>query len=203
MRAAWGRCLWAIVICWGLLGAGCAIWRAPEVGGVRVQEIVLPEIPLAAEPVRSALGDVLFFIPRGWFLADLGERIPSGMVAVAVNPDYTLALTLVLLQRASGDTAGQYDLLELARQSFARRQARTAGAVRLVSDLSIIRVGARSFAVYRFGRGPRHVRVALFVSSIGSVYEVALVPLSVRPIDPPGEEECERIFEGVLRAVQF
>lgn len=186
----------------GLL-PGCTIWRMPVPGQANVREIALPEIPLAADPVRSALGDVLLFIPRGWFLADLGDRVPAGTVAVAVNPDYTLALTLVLLQRASGDTSGQYDLLELAQQSFARHQARTGGAIRLVSDFSILRVGQKSFAVYRFGREHRHVRVAVFASSIGTVYEVALVPLSVRPIEPPGEEECERIFEGVLRAVQF
>ncbi len=184
---------------------GCIAWRPPEPGKIVVTELTPePGIPLAMEPVRSALGDVLLFLPQGWFVVDLGKNSPAGTVAVGVNPEYTLALALLLFQRAPSDTAGRYDLLELARQSFARRQARSAGAARLSSDFTITRVGEKSFAVYRFrGGGSRQVRVAVFVSSIGTVYELALVPLSVRAIEPPAEEECERIFEGVLRAVQF
>lgn len=184
--------------------SGCFSWRPSGHGVSPVVELSPePGIPLALEPVRSSLGDVLLFLPQGWFVLDLGERTPVGMVAVGVNPEYTLALTLSSLQRSAGDTLGQLGLLELARWSFARHQARTAGGIRLSGDFTILRVGPRSFAVYRFARNGRHVRVAVFVSSLGTVYELALVPLSLRVVEPPAEEECERLFRGVLRAVQF
>ncbi len=195
---------WAVGIAWAVIVVGCSIWRMPEFKELTKQGgSPVPELQLSVEPVRSALGDVLLFVPKGWFLPDLGDRMPAGMVAVAVNPDYTLALTLTLLRRASRDSAGRYDLLEVTRQSFERHQARTAGAVRLASDFTLMQLGMKTFGVYRFVREQRHVWVAVFVSSIGTVYEVAVVPLSVRPIDPPPEDECERIFKGVLRAIQF
>ncbi|MCS6965824.1 MAG: hypothetical protein NZ473_03555 [Candidatus Kapabacteria bacterium] len=196
--------LWAVGAGLCLATLGCIVWRVPEPARIAVVELSPePGIPLAEDPVRSALGDMLFFLPKGWFVLNLGERAPAGMVAVGVNPEYTLALTVLLLRQARKDSAGQYNLVELAQQSFARRQARTAGAIRLASDFTIVRIGPKTFVLYRFKNGVRYVRVAVFASSIGTVYEVALVPLSLRAIDPPSEEECSRLFEGVLRAVQF
>ncbi len=194
---------WLLIAVW-LIEAGCSLWRMPAQDEFRVTELTpAPGIPLMENPISSSSGDLLVFLPQGWFPLQLGERAPTGTVVVGVNPEYTLGLVVALLRRPLADTSGQYDLLELAQQSFARHQARSAGSLRLISDFAAVRVGPKSFVTYRFSDGARSVRVAVFVSSIGSVYELALFPLTVRPIQPPGEEECERLFHGVLRAIQF
>ncbi|GBD06643.1 hypothetical protein HRbin21_00439 [bacterium HR21] len=195
---------WVLVTGAWLAASGCAFWHMSEQAGVVVTELTPePGILLAENPVFSPAGDLVIFLPRGWFALDLGERAPAGTVVVGVNPEYTLALTVVLFRRAPADTAGQYDLLELARQSFARHQARSAGALRLSSDFNVVRVGMKSFVVYHFSDGGRTVQVAVFVSSLGTVYELALFPLSLRAMEPPTEQERERMFYGVLRALQF
>ncbi|MCS7176085.1 MAG: hypothetical protein NZ960_00430 [Candidatus Kapabacteria bacterium] len=197
---------WAISVGVVIGAAGCLTWRIPE----RAPRIVIfeltpePGIPLNPDPVRSAQGDVLLFLPKGWFPLELGDKAPRGIVAVGVNPEYTLAVTVAkLYPRAPSDTARQYDLLELARQSFVRRQMKTAVGIRLIGDFAIVRVGQKAFATYRFAGVGRHVRVAVFVSLLGVAYEVALVPLLLRVIEPPPEEEQEQLFESILRALQF
>ncbi|MEN3026190.1 MAG: hypothetical protein ABDH31_00580 [Chlorobiota bacterium] len=197
---------WVVSVGVVIGAAGCLTWRVPE----RAPRIVVfeltpePGIPLNPDPVRSAQGDVLLFLPKGWFPLELGDKAPGGVIAVGVNPEYTLAVTVArLYPRVPSDTANQYDLLELAKHSFTRRQVKTAGGIRLIGDFAIVRVGQKAFATYRFADAERRVRVAIFVSLLGAAYEVALVPLSLRVIEPPPEEEQERLFEGILRALQF
>lgn len=196
---------WVCIIGGWMAVAGCAFWRMSSGHEQIVVAELTPEpgILLAENPVFSPMGDLVVFLPQGWFALDLGERAPAGTVVVGVNAEYTLALTVALFRRAPAGVAGEYDLIELARQSFARHQARSAGALRLRSDFTVVRIGMKSFVVYHFSDGSRTVQVAVFVSSLGTVYELALFPLTLRAVEPPPEQERERLFHGILRALQF
>jgi hypothetical protein len=187
-----------------VLLAGCALLMRQPTGPSWVAELSPePGIPLSEDPVRSPGEDVLLFLPEGWITLELGELAPAGVVATAVNPEYTLGLVLVFVRSSSPGQVATYDLLQLAQESFQRRLRRTGAGVKLSGDYQLLRIGPRTFVTYRFAQEGVEARAAVFVSSAGNVYEVVLLPLKLRPIEPPAPEEQERLFTGVLRALLY
>ena len=190
--------------------SGCIIIKHDSDSNVEYQPLVLspkPEIPMSDILVRSDRGDMIAFLPKDWFFIDLEDKASSEIFAVAVNPDYTLSLVFSLKKaNARNDQIiEQEGLLGLARICFEKRQKKTAAAVKAVGKPYKIKFGNLEFVVYEFSStgGAIRSKAAVFISSIGQSYEVAIVPMDFRGRPIPDKDEINKIFNSVLATVQY
>lgn len=51
---------------------------------------IKPEIPMSDVILRSNKGDMVSYIPEGWFFIDTEQRSSSDIIAVIANPEYSL-----------------------------------------------------------------------------------------------------------------
>ncbi len=167
-------------------------------------------IPMSEDYVRSKPGDLLSFIPKGWSLVDAESKLSSDVVAVAVNPDYTLSLIIQSIR--SNDIVRQSvnreGLIGLARAAFERRQRKTLNSVRLMGSIDKRDFEGRSFGYYEFTADSSdstaiRSRSVVLVSSIDNYYEVSLVPTTVTTAKLPEEQEIKTYLKAIVKALQY
>jgi hypothetical protein len=165
-----------------------------------------PEIPMSDELVRSKAGDMIAFLPKGWFLIDVEEKASNDIIAVAVNPEYTLSAVFSSIRNSDelDNVVAKEGVLGLARYSLSKHSKKTAGAVRQVGKYSTINMGPFSFGEYEFTTGgSMSTKVAVFVSSVDEYYEFALMPMNVSGRAMPGAPDLEKVFRSVLTTIQY
>lgn len=196
-----------IAVCIAL--TSCLFVKAPE-QKVDVQNVSLspqPEIDMSDELVRTRAGDLIALLPKDWVFLDTKNDASTDIVAIAVNPDYTLAMVISQLpiSESGMDQQSSDGLLDLARGAYQRHVRKTAGAAKLIGTYRTAELGPRRFGLFEFsgsGGGVRS-RVAVCTSSTGNSYEVALVPMSVSGKDIPDAVIQDRIFRSILATVQY
>ncbi|MBS1538138.1 MAG: hypothetical protein JST20_10375 [Bacteroidetes bacterium] len=181
-----------------------------------------PEIQMSDELVRSKAGDMIAFLPKGWFFVELEGKTSSDIFAIAVNPDYTLSAVFSTLRKTetSDSVIEREGIYALARMSFARHERKSAGNVKLVSKTSALKIGSREFGYFEIA-GVYHpdtttalpgvppiysslkTKIAVFNSSINTYYELALVPTTISGKPLLTEDEINKIFRSILTTVQF
>lgn len=166
-----------------------------------------PEIPMSDQMVRSQNGDMLSFLPKDWFLVPVEDKTSSEVLAVAVNPDYTISVVFSQLKKSSqmDATVDKEGLLGLARLTLDKRARKTAGSVRQVGKYSTINMGPRNFAMYEFTNADNSMSgmAAVFKSTLNEYYEMAIVPLNIKGIVLPGRPDLEKVFRSILTTVQY
>jgi hypothetical protein len=192
------------VVLFSVLASGCIIVRTTE-NDVESEQIELspqPEIAMSEELVRSREGDMIAFLPEGWFFVDTEDKAPSEIFAVAVNPDYTLSAVFTSFKKGEQDAE---NALMLARKSLERHERKTAGAVKQIGKFSTTKIGLKEFGLYETSvtGGALKTRTAVFISSLGNYYEFALVPLNVSGKPVPTDAEIQKIFRSILATTQF
>lgn len=196
--------VFGVLICAAFFTNGCLIVR--ETGrDAEVENIELspkPEIPMSEELVRSREGDMIAFLPQGWFFVDTENKAPSEIFAIAVNPDYTLSAVFTSFKKGEQNAE---NALALARESLSRHERKTAGAVKQIGKFSTTKIGLKEFGLYETSTtgGALKTRTAVFISSLGNYYEFALVPLNVSGKAIPPESEFNKIFRSILATIQF
>lgn len=179
--------------------------QEPDTRSVELSE--KPAVPMSDELVRSDAGDMIALLPKGWFLVEPPANAPAGLIAVAVNPDYTLSLAFSSV-RIEGLTDEEFEregVLALVRRSVKRRQDRTGGAFRLTGTYDVMSMGTRRYGIYRgtTDNGLTNTSVAVFRSSLGAVYEVTLTPLLFLGRQLEQQQAVESIFTSVLATVDY
>lgn len=181
-----------------------------------------PEILMSENLVRSKAGDMIAFLPQGWFFVELEGKAPSDVFAIAVNPDYTLSAVFSTLRKteSSDSVVGREGIYALARMSFARHERKSAGNVKLIGKTSALKIGSREFGFFEItgifrpdttgalpGVSPVYgtlkTKVAVFNSSINNYYELAVVPTTISGKPLPTEDEISKVFRSMLTTVQF
>lgn len=170
-----------------------------------------PEIPMSDIILRSSKGDMVSFLPQGWFFVDTEQRSASDVLAVICNPDYSLCAIFTTINRPtlkvnSEDEEINVDLLfDLARECFARRSQKSAGAVKLIGKYQNIQIGNKDFVKYEFSttNGAIVAKSAVFVSSLGQFYEFTLLPMTILGNEIPTQKEFNKIFNSFLAAIQY
>lgn len=180
-----------------------------------IETDVAPSITLSPKPtiemsetlVRSQKGDMIAFLPKDWFFVDLEDKISSDVFAVAVNPDYTLAAMFLVIKpnEELNQQVKKEGLIGLARYSIARKQDKTADAVKLLGKYTAINMGTLSFCKFNYSTKQENITSssAVFISSLGEFYEFALVPLTVRNTAISGILDSEKIFHSILTTIQY
>lgn len=189
--------------------AGCLFVKAPETK-VEVRDVALsplPEVEMGDELVRTRAGDMIALLPKGWVYLDPRTEASADVVAVAVDPDYTMTAVFSSISgvEPAADGAEHEGMLGLARRAFSRHARKTAGAVRLVGTYSEASFGTRRFGLYEFtsSNGASKTRCSVFTSSLGQHYQFALVPLAVSGRDQRTDAELQRIFRSILATIQY
>ncbi|MBN9400369.1 MAG: hypothetical protein J0I17_09370 ['Candidatus Kapabacteria' thiocyanatum] len=189
--------------------AGCLFVKAPD-EKTEVQNVSLsplPEVEMSDELVRTRAGDMIALLPKGWLFIDTKGRESSDIIAVAVNPDYTLSAVFSTLpgSEPSKEMLDREGVLGLARVAFNKRSRKTAGSTKLVGSYATAELGPRRFGLYDFSAsgGSLRSRCAVFTSSIGNHYEFALVPMTVSGKDLVPDPETQQIFRSILATVQY
>lgn len=188
---------------------GCLFVKAPD-EKVEVTNVELspqPELEMSEDIVRTRAGDIIAQLPKGWVFLDHKERESSDIIAVAVNPDYTLSAVFSTIPHGESakETLESQGMLGLARVAFNKRSRKTASACKLVGTYKTAHLGTRTFGLYDFSTtgGALRTRCAVFTSSIGNHYEFALVPLLVGGKGVPEDADIRRVFTSILATVQY
>jgi len=166
-----------------------------------------PEMEMSDIMVRSDPGDMIAFIPDGWFLVNLENEAPSDVISVAVNKEYTLSVVFRKIKKdeAYSKVISKEGLLGLARLSLEQRVKKTAGSVQLAGKYSQIDMGPREFAKYEFTNADKTMSgvSAVFISSLDEYYEMTVIPMNLTGIVPTSQYEINRVFSSVLATVQY
>ncbi len=189
--------------------SGCLFVKHPDKGEV-VHNINLspkPEIEMSALIVRSEVGDMVSFIPKNWFFVDIENEASPNVIAVAVNPDYTLSAIFTKIRKTDRlqNIVEKEGMQGLARTSLALRQQKTAGTVRQVGAYEILQYGMNEFVRYDFApTGESMVaRAVVFISAVNEYYEFSLLPMNIIGKPLPPNEEVEKIFRSILATIKY
>lgn len=190
----------------------CLVVKEKQVQAEAVQTVSLspkPEIAMSETILRSAKGDMISYIPKGWFFINVEERISPDVIAVAVNPDYTVSAVFSYLKGGEFTKAlfEKEGLMGLARISFAKKEGKTAGAVKLIGKYqNVVLEKSKSFVKFEFSTtgGAINAKSAVFASSTGDFYEMTLVPtVKVTGKAMPSEIEYDKVFRSILTSIQY
>jgi hypothetical protein len=157
--------------------------------------------------VHSFDGDMIAFLPKDWFFVDTDEHASSEVFAVAVNRDYTLSLVFMSRKKTQhySEIVESEGLFGLSRVVLEMHQKKAGGAVTSIGKPRKIEMGNMEFVEFEFAAsaGGLPTKAAVFISSIGNFYEIALSPMTFRGKPLPTNSEMDMIFRSVLATVQF
>jgi hypothetical protein len=166
-----------------------------------------PEIELSDILIRSKQGDMIAFLPKGWFLIDALDKVSSDVIAVAVSPDYSLSAVFSEF-RSNEQTSSIIEkegLLGLARLSLAKRERKTAGTIKIIGKYTPIEIGPNSFVKYEYSAsgGGLSSMTAVFKSTLNLYYEFTLVPIETNRMSIPLRSEIDKIFQSFIASIKF
>jgi hypothetical protein len=166
-----------------------------------------PVIPLSDSFIRSTKGDMIAFIPDGWFLINVENKLSPDIIAVAVNPEYNMSAVFSTIKNAGTITkkVEQEGLFGLAWSFLAKRGNKTSGMVKQIGKFQSITMGSRRFVKYEYSStsGAIVAKSAVFVSSTNDYYEFSLVPINVNGNLLPETAEINNIFQSVLAGIKY
>jgi hypothetical protein len=174
-----------------------------------------PEITLSPKPIlkmsdvliRSDKGDMIAFLPVNWFLIDVESRINKDVIAVAVNPDYTLSAVFshIRSNEIIEETFSKEGLYGLARVSLERRENKTLGSVKQLGRYQTINMGNQEFVKYEYSitGGALMARSAVFASSTSDFYEISIIPINVKNNIQPNSREIDELFQSFLASIKY
>lgn len=203
-----GFVLAIIVIGTGAALPSCLFVKAPDAKPVVAEQVPLspvPEIAMGDDIVRSPEGDMIASLPKDWMFLDVQDDVSDDLLAVAVNPDYTLSVVFSVIPQATSATEAYAaeGLRGLARIAFQKHLRKAAGSVSLVGTYTTTILGTRSFGQYAFSNGASTTRCAVFRSMLGHFYQCAVVPLTITNRDVPPDREQQAIFSSILATIQY
>ncbi len=166
-----------------------------------------PTIPISDTLIRSDLGDMIAFIPKGWFFVDLENDLSSDVMGVAVNPDYTISAVFSKIRKNPQveELIKKESLIGLARYSLQKKQNKTGNAVKLSGKFSMLNMGMLNFCQYKFitQNSNLEARSVVFISTLNNYYEFSLVPMNITGSYLPTTKEIEQIFNSIITTIQF
>ncbi len=189
--------------------SGCIIVKHEEFVYIEPEIAISPKplIPLSETMVRSTNGDMIAFLPKGWFFIDPKERVSPDIIAVAMNPEYNMSAVFSVIRHSATvqeafDNEGLYGL---ARISLAKRERKTAGVLRQVGKYQKINIGPQEFVKYEYSTtgGAIKAKSAVFISTANEFYEFSLVPMIVDDNPLPSFIEADEIFTSILTGIKY
>ncbi len=187
---------------------GCFIVMYPEHTDVAPKIILSPkpEVEMSDELVRSDKGDMIAFLPKGWFFIDNSNKTSGEVFTVAVNPKYNIAAVFSFLPVSPESTPliEKDGLIAAARMSLVKHKENSDKPVELVGKYQIVDAGTLQFATYNFTTNNiANASSAVFLSKTGTYYEFSLVPMIVNQNPLPEQKEFDKYFRSILATIKF
>jgi len=174
---------------------------------ISVDLIQKPKIIMGDEILRSEKGDMISLLPKDWFFIDLGPDTPNDVFAIAVNPDYSLALVFSCIKPNPmiDDIYKEQKLIGLANFFFDKKQKKALGGLVKSHTISTFTSSHMQFVMYKYRTKSQPIFSynAVFRSTIDNVYEISMIPLNLSGITMPSDFEMETIFTSVLATVRY
>lgn len=197
------------ILCLGLLfvGQGCLFVREEEEFFPPVELSPKPEVSMSDDIIRSKSGDMIAQIPSGWTFINHEGKSAHEIIAIAVNPEYTLSVVFseIHFHGKADSLAASQDLYALIRAGIEKHISKSGNSVKQFGKANILNIGTRSLGYFEFGSKQMSLktRAAVCTSTLGKFYELALVPLDVSGNQVPEESECAKIFRSIVATVQY
>jgi hypothetical protein len=200
------------IVCLSLLIllSSCIIVKHDEQIIEKEPEVVVspkPVLSLSDSFIRSEKGDMIAFLPEGWFLVNVENKLSPDIIAVAVNPEYNMSAVFSTIKNASpvDKKVEQEGLFGLAWSFLALRGNKTAGMVKQIGKFQSITMGNRRFVKYEYSStsGAIVAKSAVFVSSTNDYYEFSLIPINVNGNLLPATAEINDVFQSVLAGIKY
>ncbi len=165
-----------------------------------------PEIPISRNVMITNQGDLIAFIPEEWFFVEAAPDSASPIIAMAVNPDYSLGLVLTGLPR-DNNTAEAFELEGIAgigKLSFGLHQAKAGAGLKLAGRMKTTTIGGSKFCLYDMVLGGGRIgKTAVLVTDSYNYYEITLITMDVKEKPIPSEAEIDKIFNSILTTVVY
>jgi hypothetical protein len=174
-----------------------------------------PEVTLSPKPIlkmsetilRSVKGDMVAFLPENWFLVNVESKVTPDIIAVAINPDYTLSAVFSIIRNNEiiKNVIEKEGLFGLARLSYERRENKTVGYIKQIGKYQAINMGAQDFVKYEYSNtgGALIAKSAVFISSTGEFYEFSLLPINIKNNIIPSSKEFDEVFQSFLASINY
>ncbi|MGB9771108.1 MAG: hypothetical protein ACPLX7_03915 [Candidatus Kapaibacteriota bacterium] len=166
-----------------------------------------PSIQISDEAIRAERGDMIAFLPVGWFLVDTEDKAPSNVFAVSVDPDYTLSIVFSRLTNKIDvqNILKNQGLLGIATKCFEIKQLKSVNNIRLVGNFEPIKNGSQKFYVYKYENIVNKLigKSAVFVSALNEVYEFSLVQINIKEKQTISNQEFDKVFYSVLSTIKY
>lgn len=165
-----------------------------------------PEIPISRSIIKSETGDLIAFLPEEWFFIEAKTDSSSTIIAMAVNPDYSLGLVFSGLPKnnSTAEAFEQEGITGIGKLSFGLHQAKAGGNLKLAGKYKVTTIGSNSFCIYDMTLGgDRLAKTAVLVTSSFNYYEISLIPMNVKEKPLPSEAEFNKIFNSLLTTVVY
>lgn len=195
-------------LCIFFILSGCATTETAKNSTLgRIDTLGFPAVAMSEVAYSPPQADFIFVLPRGWFFLDLQQKGGSHVLAVATNADYTLQFVLATV-RSLEDLEQIYQeqrIVGIARADFAHRYRKTGGVLQVLGKFTLKKVGTKEFGCYQYTNdyGATVHRVAVFRTAQGNFYSITLVQSSFAATTIPSQEECERVFDAVLKTLDY
>lgn len=166
-----------------------------------------PEIPLSDTYILSPMGDMIAFLPKGWFIINSENKTPANVFSIAVDSEYSLCAVFSRLPTQSdvSEILKKEGLLGIATLSLEQRMKKSLGNVQLIGNYQPIKNGKQKFYVFKFQdkTNNNYGKTAVFVSSLNQCYEFSLLPLNFKTKKSYTEDEFDKFFFAILTTIQF
>ncbi len=163
-----------------------------------------PEIPMSHKTIESIDGDMMAFIPEGWYFLDR-EMFPSKDVfAIAVDSTMTLSAVFSEISITDKDSNALKDVQGMMRYAMQRHVAKSGGAVQQKGKGRPLSFGRRTFGYLTFAKANAMTTKSLvWRSNAGNHYECALVPLDITSNSVPSDSVQTRIIRSIASMILF
>lgn len=166
-----------------------------------------PKLEMSDKIVRSVRGDMISFIPKGWFFVDIENKLSPDIIAVATNPDYNLLAVFSEIRNSETieRTVKREGLFGLARASMSKRNMKSAGTVKQIGKFKKINMGQQNFVQYEFSstEGALSAKSVVFISQLNEYYEFSLIPMTTGSRIMPPAAEVDNIFQSILASIKY
>lgn len=166
-----------------------------------------PIIPLSETMIRSSKGDMIAFLPHGWFVVDPKDKVSPDIIAIAMNPEYNISAVFSVI-RHSAAVQEAYEgegLYGVARFSLGKRERKTSNVVRQVGKYQKMNIGSQEFVKYEYSTtgGAIKAKSVVFISTANEFYEFSLVPMIIDDNPLPSFAETDDIFTSILTGIKY
>lgn len=164
-----------------------------------------PKIEMSDQVIRSSFGDMIAFLPEGWFFVDVDTR--NEVFSTSVNQDYSLSLVFDELKKDNNLTAmiKNKDYKGIAKHSLSEQKRRATSKLDIVNDFQEIQIGELKFMTYytTTTSGALLSRTAVFITEFGNCYRMTLIPMDIIGKPIPMVQQMDVIFESVLTTIKY